>query len=103
MSLKDAIAVVACVGVVLGIVYAAHRNSVREEQEAERAKIERYEGACKDTSWLLATTSGSPSEATCPNKRHHMRVQVATAPSNEEAAALVFCECERADAGAGPQ
>jgi hypothetical protein len=64
---------------------------------AERTMREAWEGPCADTSWLLATTAGSPDHATCPNKHQRMRVQVATHPSNEEAAALVFCECDRTD------
>lgn len=66
-----------------------------DQQRAEEARIKQWEGPCADKSWLLATTTGSPSIATCPNKRHHMRVQVATTASNEEVGALVFCECER--------
>jgi len=66
---------------------------------------EEWSGPCKDTSVLLATTSGSPSFQTCPNRLHRMHVQVATHSSNEEAAALVFCQCIRAgdgDAGSKP-
>ena len=74
------------------------------EHQIARQKHEQWEGPCADKSWLLATTSGSPSEATCPNKGHRMRVQVATTPSQEEIGALVFCECvhasETADAAA---
>lgn len=50
---------------------------------------------CRDESSLLATTSGSPSYFACPNRLHEMQVQVATHPSSEEAAALVFCKCRR--------
>ncbi len=64
-----------------------------KEYREERQRA--WEGPCADVSSLLATTSGSPNEFKCPNRLHHMRVQVATSPSNEEAAALVFCECER--------
>lgn len=53
---------------------------------------------CRDKAMLLATTSGSPDRFECSNRLHRMHVQVATHPSNEEAAALVFCECDR-DAG----
>lgn len=52
--------------------------------------------ACYDSSQLLATTAGSPSYMTCRHVDHRMRVQVVTVPSNEEAAAVVFCECQRA-------
>lgn len=58
------------------------------------------ESPCQDESQLLATTSGSPSKMKCPNRFHRMRVEVATHPSNEEAAALVFCRCFRPDGGA---
>ncbi len=61
---------------------------------AEEAR-KTWEGPCADRSWLLATTSGSPSSAQCPNKKHHMRVQVVTTSSNDEIGALVFCECAR--------
>lgn len=63
----------------------------------ERYERRRWEEPCRDESWLLATTSGSPSGATCLNKNHRMRVQVASVASPEEAAALVFCECQRPD------
>lgn len=65
------------------------------EHQAARHKVEAWEGPCTDKSWLLSTTAGSPDVAECPNKHHHMRVQVATTPSHEEIGALVFCECER--------
>jgi len=63
------------------------------DEYAARLKLETLTGPCHDESWLLATTGGSPSNASCSNRYHRMRVQVATHPSNEEAAALVFCEC----------
>lgn len=64
-----------------------------------------WDEPCHDESYLLATTTGSLSEATCSNRLHRMHVQVATHPSNEEIGALVFCECVRprdADAGQRP-
>lgn len=64
-------------------------------------KCRQASGACADESWLLATTAGSPDNAKCPNPLHHMRVQVATTPSNEEIGALVFCECDRSGTDAG--
>lgn len=70
----------------------------KESIEDRAARLDReawQSDDCADVSTLLATTTGSPSEFKCPNHRHRMRVQVATHPSNEEAAALVFCECER--------
>ena len=48
---------------------------------------------CHDKSRLLASTIGSPGDFECPNQKHKMRVEVMTAPSNEEFGALVFCEC----------
>lgn len=72
-----------------GCIFASDHNTRSWKREQE----ERWNAPCADTSWLLATTAGSPNAATCPNKNHRMRVQVATSPSNEEAAALVFCEC----------
>ena len=65
------------------------------EQQQKRWEQEQWYGPCHDESSLLATTAGSPNSFKCPNKDHRMRVQVATHPSNEEAAALVFCECAR--------
>lgn len=63
---------------------------------------EQWTSPCKDEAVLLATTSGSPSREACLNRDHRMQVQVATRPSNEEAAALVFCRCVRhADIDAG--
>lgn len=47
---------------------------------------------CASESTLVATTSGSPSSATCPNRYHKMRVEPVTR-AGEEIAALVFCEC----------
>lgn len=74
---------------------ARHENAIEEQQAHNAAEATRlaWEGPCHDVSWLLATTAGSPSEAACPNKLHRMHVEVATHPSNEEAAAIVFCEC----------
>lgn len=73
------------------------RNRVRWAREAS----EEWEKPCLDVSWLLATTSGSPSEAKCTNRRHKMRVQVASAASKEEFGAVVFCECLHDDARDG--
>lgn len=64
-----------------------------DQEEAYRKR--EWEGPCKDESTLLATTAGSPNRFECSNKLHRMHVQVATTSSNEEAAALVFCECVR--------
>jgi len=72
-------------------------ESVEESQK--RQEREAWNGPCKDEATLLATTSGSPNSEQCVNRLHVMQVQVATHPSNEEAAALVFCKCDRGDAG----
>lgn len=72
------------------------------DNAVEQQRREAWEGRCRDTSTLLATTAGSPSEYTCRNRLHRMRVQVASAPAHEEFGALVFCQCIRdgeADAG----
>lgn len=66
-----------------------------EKRRGEEARAAAWNGPCADTSWLLATTTGSPDTATCPNKMHRMRAQVATTASNEEIGALVICECRR--------
>jgi hypothetical protein len=67
----------------------------REENERKRHDLEAWVAPCSDYAVLLATTAGSPNDHVCTNKDHRMRVQVATTKSNEEAAALVFCECVR--------
>lgn len=54
-----------------------------------------WNGPCADTSTLLATTTGSPSMAVFTNKKQKMRVQIANVASPEEAAAVVFCECQK--------
>jgi len=69
------------------------------EAAQKRQELEAWNGPCKDEATLLATTSGSPNSEQCVNRLHVMQVQVATHPSNEEAAALVFCKCDRGDAG----
>lgn len=69
----------------------------------KQAALEAWEAPCADVSWLLATTSGSPSTASCPNKHHRMRIQIASAPSNEEFGAVAFCECQRDEADGGDQ
>lgn len=62
-------------------------------ERSDRRRDDLEHGPCHDESRLLGTTAGSPSHYKCPNDNHRMRVQIATHPSNEEAAALVFCEC----------
>lgn len=84
----------AFVGAVVAI-GASHERA--QERQAEEDRRLEWEGPCHDESWLLATTAGSPDRARCTNKLHRMHVEVATHPSNEEAAAIVFCECQRAD------
>ena len=66
----------------------------KDKLEAEKQAERDWNGPCRDQSTLLATTAGSPSTFICSNKQHRMQVQIATHPSNEEAAALVFCKCE---------
>ena len=64
---------------------------IRQKQQAELE----WSGPCHDTAVLMATTTGSPDSTTCPNKLHHMRIEIASRPSNEEFGAVAFCECER--------
>lgn len=77
---------------ILGILTAC--DSPEVQSPSRRRQIDWAE-PCHDEAFLLATTAGSPERAECSNRLHRMHVQVATHPSNEEAAALVFCECER--------
>jgi hypothetical protein len=72
-----------------------------DEQRADRFAAKVWNEPCADQAGLLATTTGSPSSLRCPNRLHHMQVEVATHPSNEEAAALVFCKCEVKAADSG--
>ena len=65
-----------------------------EDRRRNQEAIER-ELPCQDESSLLATTAASPNGFKCPNRDHVMRVEWKTLASNEEAAALVFCECKR--------
>lgn len=78
---------------VLGVRSLPHIETGDERVARERAG--RWTEPCHDQSSLLATTAGSPDNFECPNKLHRMRVQVASKATNEEAAALVFCECQR--------
>jgi hypothetical protein len=79
-------------GVIGGLIYwLAQQESTADAFARERR--EAWVEPCRDQSTLLATTAGSPSSFECPNRQHRMRVQVATTPTNEEAAALVVCEC----------
>jgi hypothetical protein len=87
-----------CLGIVLFLA------ACDPDAQYKRDKAEAWEEPCADKAWLLATTSGSPSAAECPNKHHRMRVQVATTPSKEEIGALVFCECVHdVDASSGKE
>ena len=72
-------------------------NGAADARRAADRKRQAWEAPCVDVATLLATTAGSPNETACPNKRHRMRVQVATTASNEEIGAVAFCECERGD------
>jgi hypothetical protein len=77
------------------ILIACESHDESHESKQKRYEREQWEKPCSDEAVLLATTSGSPNSFRCSNQRHRMRVQVATASSNEEAAALIFCECVR--------
>ena len=81
---------------------ACEKYETQAKYEQEKAnkryaelELEGWNGECHDESWLLATTFGSPDRAKCPNRKHRMKVQLASAPSHEEFGAVVFCECER--------
>jgi hypothetical protein len=76
----------------------ARYEQERRTKEYAEEELKTWIGECHDQSWLLATTFGSPDSAKCPNRKHKMKVQLASAPSHEEFGAVVFCECER-DAG----
>lgn len=65
------------------------------EDRQKREAFEAWVAPCQDTATLLATTAGSPSQQTCPNQNHVMRVQAASGASNEEFGAVVFCRCKR--------
>lgn len=65
-----------------------------ENAGANRRRQREWTEACHDDSVLLRT-NGAPASHECANRLHRMRVQLATGPSKGEAAALVFCECER--------
>jgi hypothetical protein len=65
-----------------------------ENYGANKRRQREWTEPCHDDSVLLRT-NGAPVSHECANRLHRMRVQVATGPSKEEAAALVFCECER--------
>jgi hypothetical protein len=79
--------------IILALVTLTGCEEISGEAAWKREAKEAWVAPCADTSWLLATTAGSPDHATCPNQKHRMRVQVATKSSNEEIGALVFCEC----------
>jgi hypothetical protein len=84
--------VIAGISAFAGLAIWSDGKTTRDYAEKRDAE---WNGPCADTATLLATTSGSPSELACPNKRHKMRVTLASAPSNEEFGAVVFCECQR--------
>ncbi len=90
---------------VWGLVAFGRSESRRGDQaRLERARLadEERNGPCKDSATLLATTAGSPNYHVCPNRRHRMRIQIASAPSNEEFGAVAFCECQPDPAGKQP-
>lgn len=80
---------------IAGLIWFSMWVYATQERQRREQDVLLLEGPCRDESSLLATTSGSPSYFSCPNKLHEMQVQVATHPSSEEAAALVFCKCRR--------
>ena len=77
--------------------YETQARYEQEQRNKEWSEMELKEwvGECHDKSWLLATTFGSPDSAKCTNRKHRMKVQLASAPSHEKFGAVVFCECER--------
>lgn len=77
------------------------RGEQKQKRESSEKAHELWEGPCKDESVLVATTTGSPNSFQCWNKHHRMRVEVATKSTNEEAAAIVFCECDRGPTDGG--
>ena len=94
--MREAVGVtLVCAAAIAGMIWCFIRLDDQRDHADQQQLKERREGPCKDESMLLATTSGSPSYFACPNRLHEMQVQVATHPSNEEAAALVFCKCRR--------
>ena len=80
----------------------AERRLRWENERLDRERVA-WAAPCSDESVLLATTAGSPSEFRCPNREHRMQVQPMTVASKEEAAALVFCRCERAQSAKAGQ
>ena len=82
-----------CLLAAVALVIGCERES--DNDRYKRKAHEAWVGPCKDTATLIATTTWSPSERSCPNRLHRMRVEVAAAPSNEEFGAVVFCECQR--------
>ena len=85
---------VAVTGILGGLIWVANASAESDRQRYAAEKREALEGECHDQAVLLATTAGSPDERNCPNRRHRMRVTIATT-AGEEVGALVFCECQR--------
>lgn len=77
-----------------GIALTACEKPETQEHYDKRRAAEDYNAPCRDTSWLMATTVGSPNRATCPNRAHRMRVEAVT-KAGEEIGAVAFCECQR--------
>jgi len=78
--------------------YGCEYKTDQQIQEEYEQKL--YNGPCSDTSAIIATTVGSPSQFQCPNKHHKMHIQIASAPSKEEFGAVAFCECQdKVDSG----
>lgn len=78
----------------LAVVGCDNQTDRIANDRARRAHEEAF-GRCVESATLLATTTGSPSDHSCPNVKHRMRVQPATIAGGEEIGALVFCECPR--------
>jgi hypothetical protein len=77
---------------VLLLVVGCAESEKNRHRQYER---EIWEGPCHDESRLLATTAGSPDAMRCSNNLHVMQVHVTSLATKEEAAALVFCKCQR--------
>lgn len=74
--------------------YGCDMNANRVVYGQCHAKAEYNDEVCRDVTTLAATTAGSPNSATCPNKRHKMRVETRTV-SGDEIGVSVFCECQK--------
>jgi hypothetical protein len=94
-TIGPALGVVAVTFVCVGMFAAFVAAEQNQHKRYERQKLEAWNGPCADSSTLVATTTGSPSNHECTNKQHKMRVQVTTL-AGEKVGALVLCECREA-------